>query len=410
MKVAAIASCILAILLLAGLASSRGNSGESRTALAGTLGIAARYPGDAGIENDSAVVFTENFESISVSDLSQRWTAISNDNSAVLYIVRDTTAPSEGKHCLRMTGTKGPNTGGHLWKLLDNGYEKLYARFYVKFAPDAPYVHHFVALGGKFNSPPYPAPGAGSRPDGRSSFLTFIDLIGRNVTDPPGAWSFYSYWDEMHSWQTPEGISDGRPSPYYGNLFGPEEPLQARRDQWQCVEIMIKLNDPEQRDGEQTFWIDGKLIERYGPGTIEGTWFKDKFRRSGIYNTDPKPFEGFRWRTNEQVKINNFWLEYYLASVFENDYNPHDPEIPYNDNKAIVYFDNVVLATEYIGPVVSTQPPNPDYDGDGQAGLADVIWLIRLCMEDFPDAIADYNRDGVCNVADPLALLIDIMG
>ncbi|MFC1545030.1 hypothetical protein ACFL4X_02590 [Gemmatimonadota bacterium] len=410
MKTTVVISCLLAVLLLAGIATTRGNGGEGQTALAGTLGLAARYPGDAGIENDSAVVFAENFESISVSDLSRRWTEVSNSNNSVLYIVKDTTAPSAGKYCLRMTGTKGQNSGGHLWKLLDEGYEQLYARFYVKFAPDAPYVHHFVALGGKYNSPPYPAPGAGSRPDGTSSFLTFIDLIGRDVTNPPGAWSFYSYWCEMHSWQSPEGVPDGqRPAPYYGNLFGPEEPLQARRDEWQCVEIMIKLNDPEQRDGEQTFWIDGKFIERYGPGTIEGTWFTDRFRRSGEFNTDPKPFEGYRWRTDDRVQINNFWLEYYLASVFANDYNPHDPDIPYNDNIARVYFDNIVLATEYIGPIADGQQPGGDYNGDGEAGILDVIRLIRLCMEEYPDGSADYNRDGVCNVTDALALLIDIM-
>ncbi len=413
MKTTAVAFCILAILLLAGIAATRNATGQSGPELAGTLGLAARYPGDQGIENDSTVVFSENFESITVTDLSQRWTHVNNKDSQVLYIVRDTTAPSVGKYCLRMTGTKGQNVGGHLWQLLDEGYDKLYARFYCKFAPDAPYVHHFVHLGGRNPSVtnPYPMGGAGNRPTGTDRFSTSMDLVGRSEADPPGAWSFYSYWSEMHSWQTPEGESDGRPNGFYGNLFGPLELEQARRDQWQCVEIMIKLNDPEGRDGEEAFWVDGKLVERYGPGTIEGTWFKDRFHRTGSLNTDPQPFEGFRWRTNESLKINTFWLQYYLAHVFENDYNPHDPEISYNDNKAIVYFDNVVLATEYIGPVVSAhQEPGGDYDGDGEAGISDVIRLIRLCMEEYPDAVADYNRDGVCNVADPLSLLIDIIG
>ncbi len=410
MKATAVILCLLAILLLAGIAATRGNGGQERTTLAGTLGLAARYPGDVGIESDSSVVFTEDFESTSVAGLGQRWTEISNNKDAVLAMIKDVTAPSEGKICLEMKGIKGQNTGGHLWKLLDKGYEQLYARFYVKFAPDAPYVHHFVSMGGWFNSPQYPMVGAGSRPNGRVSFATYIDLMGRDVTDPPGAWSFYSYWSEMRSWQTSEGVPDGRPNPYYGNPFGPVEPLQAKRGQWQCVEIMIKLNDPEERNGEQAFWIDGKLIGRFGPGTIEGTWLTDKFRRSGVFNTDPKPFEGFRWRTDDRVKINTFWLLYYLAAVFENDYNPNDPDIPYNDNIARVYFDNVVLATEYIGPISAGRPPGGDYDGDGEAGISDVIRLIRMCMEEYPDPGADYNRDGVCNVADALTLLLDIIG
>jgi hypothetical protein len=415
MKIYVFIASVLAILLLAGIAVSKDN-GRQQTELAGKLGLAARYPGDEGIEGDSAVVFTENFENSTVSDLSQRWTYTLNKDSQVLYIVRDTTAPSEGKYCLRMTGTRRYNTGGELWKLLDSGYEQLYARFYYKFADDAPYVHHFVSMSGKVGSPQGPSGGAGRRPSGDYSFGSAIDLVRKNPYDssemikPPGIWSFYSYWCEMRSWQTEEGLPDGvQPNPYYGNNFGPVEPVQAIRGQWQCVEFMIKLNDPEQRNGEQAFWIDGKLIERYGPGTMEGTWHRSTFRRAGFFNTDPKPFEGFRWRTTENLKINIFRLQYYLAHIFENDLDPNDPDIPYNDNIARVYFDNVVLATEYIGPIVSAQPPGGDYDGDGQAGLSDVLRLIKLCMEEYPDAIADYNRDGVCSVADPLALLIHIM-
>ncbi|MBW7997441.1 MAG: hypothetical protein FVQ81_12875 [Candidatus Glassbacteria bacterium] len=409
MKKIVISICALAMLLIWGVAVTQDNGAEKQTALAGTMGIAARYPGDEGIGNDPAVVFSENFESITATDLSQRWTNVNNgtDNS-VLFIVRDTTAPSVGKYCLRMTATKGRNVGGDLWQLLDEGYEQLYARFYCKFAPDAPYVHHFVHMGGTASTNEWPAGGAGSRPEGADRFSTSMDLAFRTVTDPPGGWTFYSYWSEMHSWQTPEGESDGRPNPFYGNLFAPVEPLQAKRDEWMCVEIMIKLNDPELRNGEQAFWIDGKLVERYGPGTIEGTWFRDVFRRSGTFNTDPQPFEGFRWRTTENLKINTFWLQYYLAHIFENDYSPADTTIPYNDNIAKVYFDNVVLATEYIGPIASAQKPACDYDGDGQAGILDVIKLIQLCMEEYPDASADYNGDGVCNIRDALALLIDI--
>jgi hypothetical protein len=374
----------------------------------GRLGIAARYPGDEGIGQDSAVVFTENFESGSVADFKQSWTHVLNPDGYVLKLLDDTTAVSTGKRCLEMKGTKGHDTGGHLWKLLDTGYDRLYARFYVKFASDAPYVHHFVHMGGRMNSQNYPVGGAGSRPYGTVSFSTSMDLVGRNQVNPPGAWSFYSYWCEMHSWQTPEGESDGRPNGFYGNLFGPVEPVQAKRGEWQCVEIMIKLNDPEERNGEQAFWVDGKLVERYGPGTIEGTWFRDVFRRSGVFNTDPQPFEGFRWRTTDQLKINIFWLQYYLAHVFENDYNPHDPEVPYNDDIARVYFDNIVFATEYIGPVAG-EKPGCDYNGDGEAGITDIIKLFQLCMADPPDPTADYNSDGYCNIIDAISLLIDIV-
>ena len=41
-------------------------------------GLAARYPGDKGIEGDEAVVFVENFETGTVKDIGQRWGSISN--------------------------------------------------------------------------------------------------------------------------------------------------------------------------------------------------------------------------------------------------------------------------------------------------------------------------------------------
>ena len=379
----------------------------------GFLGIASRYPGDVGIEQDPAVVFSDNFERITVADLEGRWTQVDNKDFYVLRMVEDSTAPTPGKRCLQMTATKGHDMGGHLWKMLDEGYERLYARFYVKFAPDAPYVHHFVELGGRTDTiNKYPIGGAGIRPDGAIGFQTIFDLIGASSDNinPPGAWSFYSYWCEMRSWQTSEGLPDGRPNHYYGNVFGPVEPLQAKRDEWQCVEIMVKLNDPGLRNGEQAFWIDGKLVERYAPGTITGTWHTSVFWRSGKYNTNPAPFEGFRWRTSDQLKINTFWLKYYLQQIFENDWNPHNPEIPYNDNIARVSFDNIVLSTEYIGPVAqAVEKPGCDYDGDGQSGVLDVFRLIRMCLADVPDPSADYNGDGYCNVGDALSLLLDIV-
>jgi hypothetical protein len=325
--------------------------------------------------------------------------------------VEDTTVLTEGTRCLEIKGTKGHDTGGDLWMLMHQGYEQLYARVYVKFAQDAPYVHHFLSMGGRADTiHKYPIGRAGTRPDGTDRFGSALDLGFRDIADPPGAWMFYSYWPEMQSWQTPEGVPDGRPNPYYGNNFAPVEPVQAKRGEWQCVEFMIKLNDPDKRNGEQAFWIDGKLIERYAAGSITGTWFRGMFRRSGQFNTDPEPFEGFRWRTTEDLKINIFRLQYYLAHVFENDLTPDDPDIAYNDSIARVYFDNVVLATEYIGPVAQVvEKPGYDYDGNGQASVLDVIELLKLCMSDVPDARADYNNDGYSNISDALALLLDLV-
>ncbi|MCE5270698.1 hypothetical protein LLH00_05380, partial [bacterium] len=329
-------------------------------------GLAALYPGDRGIANDPAVVFCENFDSAgSVTALDTNWTLASNKDNRVLALVQDDPTGTSGGRSLRMTATKDHDTGGYLWKLLDGGYDQLYARFYVKFAADAPYVHHFVELGARRDRLPYPMPEAGSRPAGDNAFLAYMDLGGSDRANPPGLWMLYTYWCEMHSWQTPAGVPDGvREAPYYGNLFGPDTPEQAKRGEWQCVEFMIKCNSaPDKTDGEEAFWVDGRLVDRWAPGTHSGTWGNDRFHTSGQYNTDPKPFPGFRWRTDDRVKINTFWLEYYMEGAFDNPLP--DTTLAINRQTARVQFDNIVLATRYIGPIASTLTTGYDYNGDG---------------------------------------------
>jgi len=373
-------------------------------------GLARKYPGDAGIQSDSSVVFYEDFENSTVADLAQRWNNISNKDDQVLSFVTDDPPGGTGAHSLQMTGTKGLNNGGHLYKTLGPGYDQLYARFYAKFAADAPYVHHFVQLGSEFNPPDYPMGFAGSRPNGFDHFTTALDLGTDNYeAAPPGAWMLYSYWPEMQSWQSDNGEPDGRPNPYYGNVFETLQPVQAPRGEWICLELMIKCNSaPDKRDGEEAFWVNGRLIDRWATGTHTGTLFRGNFRLDGVFNTNPKPFEGFMWRKTNALKINYLWLQYYLEGVY--DLRPKDSTITINGQVARVEFDNVVLATEYIGPL-ATEPPGPgcDINGDGNANVIDVIKLVQLCLNNPQDPRADYNGDGSATISDAIALLIDII-
>jgi hypothetical protein len=105
-----------------------------------------------------------------------------------------------------------------------------------------------------------------------------------------------------------------KPSPdrkYWGNSFLPEKQSAIERDRWYCVELMLKHNTPNQADGEQAFWIDGNLI---------GHW------------------KNFNWRTDSQLKANAFTLESYVTNRWT------------KQQINIVYFDNVVIAKDYIGP------------------------------------------------------------
>jgi hypothetical protein len=92
-------------------------------------------------------------------------------------------------------------------------------------------------------------------------------------------------------------------------MFAPEEPFVVERGRWYCFEVMVKLNAPGQHDGEQAFWVDGKKI----------------YHQTGI-----------RWRETADLKLNSMMLDVYV----------HQSR---RDNTC--WFDDVKIATEYIGPL-----------------------------------------------------------
>jgi len=324
-------------------------------------GLAAEYAGDAGIADNPAVVFVEDFKSGVLEELRARWSEINNRQGKVLEFENDVPPDSASPWSLRMTATRNVNDGGHLYRIFEPGYDRLFLRFYVKFAPDAGFNHHFVSLGGEINPAKHAVGRAGLRPvdrwnSGIEPTFTSQHAPGTQFA-PPGIWHFYTYWPEMRSWQSEDGkATDDTGRAYYGNNFEPKEPVLTPRGQWICVEMMVKMNStPESYDGEEAMWINGKLVGRFAKGTMRGKWSRALFR------VDPagEPFEGFRWRTNPQVKINKLWLSHYASNdqAFPRTlkYAAAHPEMKINTDQQIVWFANVVAATEYIGPVRRTK-------------------------------------------------------
>ncbi|MEK7406114.1 MAG: hypothetical protein AAB225_13485 [Acidobacteriota bacterium] len=316
-------------------------------------GLAAKYPGDAGIEGDPAVVFAENFESGEIADLRQRWHNVSDQGGKVLAGSDSVPEASSGRRSLSMTATRGENQGGHLYRVLAPGHDRLFLRFYVKFAADNGFNHHFVSLGGEIDPPPYPVGRAGLRPvdtwnSGIEPAAASYQTVPSRGFPPPGIWHFYTYWPEMRSWQN----ADGTGTSFYGNDFEPKEPAAVPRDAWVCVEVMVKMNSsPDSSDGEQAFWIDGKRVARFAPGSVRGTWVRDVFR---IDEENGQPFEGLRWRRDMRVKVNKLWLSHYVSeTAFErNDgYAGRHPDFEINTRSNTVFFDDVVVSTEYVGPI-----------------------------------------------------------
>jgi hypothetical protein len=263
-------------------------------------GLAVRFKGDFGISAHPAVIFADNFEN---GELGSRW---DETNSAKALNLR---APGDeicGRRCLKVEGRLGENQGGGLTKWFEPA-ERVFVRFYVRFDADCDYVHHFVTLrankgargGDKWSG----FGGAGLRPEGNERFSTALEPWGNWSRWPaPGKWNFYSYWHEM------QASPDGK---YWGNSFLPEPQEVIRKERWICAEFMLKHNTPGQPDGEQAFWIDGRLL---------GHW------------------RGINWRKTDSLKANALTLESYVTDRWTK--NPTN----------IVYFDNLVIAREYIGP------------------------------------------------------------
>ncbi len=332
-------------------------------------GIAANYPGDEGIENHPSVIFTENFEAESIDEVLKNWTwSRGTEDHRVSLVSAPGPDGRSDNQCLKMTILRDKEgEGSDLRKIFDEGYEQLYFRFYVKFADDFGFNHHFTSMSGDLNPTPWAKGGAGIRP--AESFSSTIDQSIKNANltgpdgTPPGYWFFYSYWPEMRSWQNTDGTPDGRPNSYYGNNFMPKEPIPAKREEWQCLEIMIRLNSaPGKSDGAQAFWINGRLAGSWDPeeeNPVKGYW-NGMVYRSDPNHKDAQPFSGIRWRTLsdpeqfEKLKINIIRLQNYVSGGSweqAEKYAAEHPEFRINLKEATVWKDNIVVATEYIGPM-----------------------------------------------------------
>src|SRR5438445_464213 len=103
---------------------------------------------------------------------------------------------------------------------------------------------------------------------------------------------------------SPDGVN------YWGNTFIRDPNLLAKTGQWMCVEVMVKMNNPlSERNGEMALWIDGTQIIDLRQGSPLGNWVSNMFTPSptGV------PFEGFRWRTVDLLKLNWIWLQHYVT-------------------------------------------------------------------------------------------------
>lgn len=310
------------------------------------LGLAAKFPDDVGIAQHPAVLFATGFE-----DGFAGWT---RQNPRIFTLVDDAAFAHSGKRCAQATATRGKDTGGEIQWRTERGHDRLFVRFHCRFAPDAVWPHHFVKL--RALAPGWDGP-AGVAPPGDKGFWTGIEPLR-------GKWRFYTYWHRMRGFNN-AGTSAGRnddgtettaENDFYGNSFTPDGQAEVPRDRWLCVEAMLQANTPGQADGAMTFWIDGVRVGDYRTGTPVGQWLRNVWITSGPKLQQPVPFPGFDFRTTTQLAVNEVALLWYVSDEYAKLGSAE---------RNRVWFDDVVVATEYIGPMAQATQPRHDADGSG---------------------------------------------
>ncbi len=282
----------------------------------GAAGIAAAYPGDAGIEAHANVLFADGFEAYSsAGGLS------SSGNYDVYYqqshVTIDTSTVFSGGRSLRMTI---PATGGELYnavvKTIAPERDALYVRVYGRYQDDysgVSYAHNGIRISGNYSGP-------GQRPDGTDFFLVLIENSRLGSEPEPGYTHAYVYHPEQDDAYGEHWFSDGSTSnggQSFGESFVARPKRVPQRGQWISFEVMVQLNEPGVRDGRIAVWQDGELI---------ADW------------------TGLRFRDVATLKIDEIQLENGGQSSAQSNAK---------------WYDNLVVATSYIGPMSTAGDPAP---------------------------------------------------
>ncbi len=284
----------------------------------GATGIAAKHKGDVGIASDPAVIFADDFESYaSAAGLSGKWDDVYQAAQTSLATLAANVY--RGKKSLEFTVPKqSQELSNTVAKRLGKELDVLFLRYYSKF--DA----GFDVLGSSHNgsviSAHYYVNGQatpGVPANGTNKFLAaFESWRGEATTPNPGQMNVYLYHPEQRSqWGDhffPTGIVLPNSSlPFdFGPSFVKRADVVPKLGQWYAYELMVRANTPGKRDGRIACWLDGKLIA---------------------------DFPNLRLRDVATLKIDRFDLSLHVGS----------------NTVAVAkkWYDNVVAATSYIGPL-----------------------------------------------------------
>ena len=286
----------------------------------GAIGIAAAYIKDGGIFSDEDVVFAEDFESYSnIEELSAKW----NEVGKTGYIDLSSQAKEGigGKRSLEMRiPLSEQSLGNVLAKKFDTKQDTVFVRYYTRFDSDfdlgLKFSHTSCAIYGSTDGQLSPGVSADGKNKLYAALMTYRDAREDDSVPPPGELAINLYSPEQrYEWGDkvfPTGVVLPNSSLKFN--FGPDFVARPNsvpwRGHWYCRELMFKTNTPGKRNGRVAVWTDGKLIA---------------------------DFMNLRVRDVESLKLDGVRFGLYANK---------------NDQREVKkWYDNIVIATSYIGPV-----------------------------------------------------------
>lgn len=294
-----------------------GSTGSDRSAPSGD-GIAAKYPGDVGIENDPDVIFADGFETYaSASDLDQKWD--NHFQASQTKIVMDAANVKSGAKALEFSlPQQDAELSNAVQKILTTELDVLYLRYYSKFDPSFDVTgssHNGGGISAHYYNGNQATPGVPA--NGTNKFLIEFEHWRGEAKDPsPGSLNVYIYHPEQRDDYGDHFFPSGAVLPNtsipgdFGPTFQAHPDITPELGRWYAYEVMLKANTAGQRDGRITLWLDGKLIA---------------------------DFPNLRLRDVDTLKIDRFNLSLHARS----------------NTKGVTkkWYDNVVAAKSYIGPI-----------------------------------------------------------
>ena len=287
-------------------------------------GIAAKYPGDRGIERDPAVVFADGFENtLSPAHLRGKWNQIIHDGN--MRITERAADVNGGKRALAFTVPRQEAALAiGVGKQIEKERDVLFLRWYSKFEDGFAVVDGSVHNGGSISARYFKDGRAtpGTRADGCNKFLANFESENSSGKSP-GELNVYCYHAEQGGDYGDHFFPSGKVLPFsykrsgaatFGPHFQARPDVIPKRGRWYCYEYMVKANTPGRRDGRIACWLDGKLVA---------------------------DFPNLRLRDDDGLKIDRFGIGLYIAK---------------NAARANTkWYDDVVAATAYVGPRVAAR-------------------------------------------------------